>query len=120
MDTPPLTFQKSPGTHFYRLYGAISQTRLCQSESKHSIILAPFQIPTYLCIPLRCTNASHSEEAQYIRKQTLAEPQRAASALAIMKTFQVSCCKTRTYTADKGWRQQREIMTFSRERRIAA
>lgn len=65
----PLTFQQSPGTHFYRFYGAISQTRLCQCESKHSITLAHLQIPIYLCIPLRRSNTSQSEELQYIKKQ---------------------------------------------------
>lgn len=83
----PLTFQKSPGTRFYGFYGAISQTRLCQCESKHSITLAHLQIPIYLCIPLRRCNTSQSEEVQYI-KSRLVVPQRVAFSLAIIKTFQ--------------------------------
>lgn len=42
-----------------------------------------------------------------------------ASSLAIIKTFQLSVCKTCTYTTEKEWQQKQKIMTFPFERRMA-
>lgn len=117
---PPLTqqtFQKSAGTHFYRLYGAISQTRLCHCESKLHI-LVPFSnrhVLLHPCdTPILVGVKRYNTPKKKKRKKRKGFWSHSGRHPQLTTTFQaVSLCKTHTYTIQKRSGSNEKLWPFS-------